>query len=422
MPPQGDMNTRDASVKTVHWKDEEDDSEEGNAALIPRAQQHERGPATPKLVPSRTSNKKKKQARFMILATSVIVAVLTMVLLDKCSPSPLEISRQEKNAASTTPAHAIQQLGWPAAIEKFRVVFVALVVALDEQEEEQQKKASMPTSDISPIYKQIQYALDTFGMRAVYSQVFHELEYYFPEDWDYLYWYEDEEDSVKDAECDLVHGIGCLWLDLWWLWHYVGAITAEMLLRDGSVLLDGITGERLFNGAAVMKEIHRIQEQPYVDAMSFHAEHGFIWHYVAATMPNLDSYPTQLADEFCGDYLMNKVLAEPAHKTIGYECYHGFGHAVYNVVAMRQLQLTNNYTAQIQLRPHGGFALSDEFFCETQAICASAPNTTRVPKKACLGGIRHSYKLFSNTLPKFKDKFENQEYFAALYANVCSSK
>lgn len=390
----------------------------------------------------------------MILVTAVAV------VLAYCFYSPYRDAEQSPSyyhvvkVDDTGVAPIILKKGWPGAMEEWRKDFVALVVKLDDEEEAHPKRTKTQFVDTSLVYDKIEQALDTFGMRAVYSTLFQDLEYYFPEDWDYI-WDDDSSSSSSseddDDYCD-EHGIGCTWLDLWWLYHYVGAISAEKLLSSGSLLLDGITRERVYDGIAVMKEIHRLQERPYASVMSFHAEHGehalclmcltrcflrvssdysyspfpfvslgFIWYYTVATMPNLHEYPTQLANDFCGDYLTNKVRSESAGKSIGYECYHGFGHAVYTVVAMRQIQQdVANYTARTQIRPHGGFALTDESFCETQRMCATAPNTTTSPQKACYGGIRHSYKLFSNTLPKFKDKYENRDFFAELDETVCS--
>lgn len=373
----------------VNWQ--EDDSENDSMdALISSQLSHK----------PNTKRRTKKQTR---LVASAVAAVL-LVFFVSCSlprSSPRGTSRLKLNLP-----RAVQKQGWVGAVEQFRVELIDLLLTLKKHEDA--TSVDSKYVEISPVYERIEYALDTFGMRSVYTEVFEGLEFYYPRKWH----------KHKD-DCD-THGMQCYWQDPWWLWHYVGAISAEKLLRDGSLLLDGITGERLYDGVSVMNEIHRIQEQPYVSAMSFHAEHGFIWTYLAVTQPDIKSYPTELSDEFCGKYKHKKVSTKPASKTVGYECYHGFGHAVYSVIAMRQSgENFSNYNARTQVRPHGGFSLTDESFCAAYKICETAPTDTKNPQKACFGGIRHSYKLFSNTLPKFATKFDNQKYFLDLYDRVC---
>lgn len=394
MPPQGDLPVTTDSLH-VQWQ-EENENDDHMSALVPR-------------VPQKSNSKrqaKRRTRRLLVCAVSAVLLVLAFSLSRSPSSSSQETSRQKQHRLP----RVIQEVGWVSAVERFRVEFVSLLVSLKEAEDSSSSPIDSQHVDISRVYDQIEYALDIFGVRSVYTEVFDQIESYYPSKWH------------KEGECDN-HGMDCYWQDTWWLWHYVGAITAEKLIRDGSLVLDGITGELLHDGVSVVREIHRIQEQPYVPPMSFHAEHGFIWQYLAMTAPNITSYPTELSEEFCGEYTNKRHVAQPAGKSIGYECYHGFGHAVYSVIAMRQNgDSSSSYDARTQLRPHGGFALTDKSFCEAYEICESAPTETIHPKKACQGGIRHSYKLFSNSLPRFRTKYDNQKYFKELSDRVCSSK
>ena len=123
--------------------------------------------------------------------------------------------------------------------------------------------------------------------------------------------------------------------------------------------------------------------------MSFHGEHGFIWHYLAATMPDLDSYPTQLAHDFCSKY--NDAFYVPSvNKYIGAECYHGFGHAIFEILAVRQLNdgaSSSNYSASRALRAQSGFELTRDVFCQGYRICEQAPGDVNSAKKHCHGGM-----------------------------------
>lgn len=200
----------------------------------------------------------------------------------------------ETQLKSTQNNDMIHKLGWTASIHRFRLALVAAAVKLKEQDDDNNSKNSLMV-DVGPLLDLISLGLDTFGVEPMYTEVFHDIEWYFPNDW---YRPKSEE---KEERCNW-HGIGCDWYDLWWIWHYVGTVSAEKMIKEKSLLLDGITGKRVDSAVDFMNEIHRIQEQPYVTRMSFHGEHGFIWHYLASTMPDLDSYPTRLAHDFCSKY------------------------------------------------------------------------------------------------------------------------
>ena len=182
---------------------------------------------------------------------------------------------------------------------------------------------------------------------------------------------------------------GCLW----WLRHWTGAITADKLLRDGSLLLDSSTGERIQAPAALFKEIQHIQRMPYADLMSFHAQHGFAWHYVVLTRPWLDEYPLDLAEAWCGDLLYRNEYVEDLHTGISRNCRHAFGHATFYALFMRETGGLDHFSVRQQFQPRGGYFLSDESLCEGIKICHGAPSNLSVG--SCMEGFRHSVRLAS---------------------------
>eukprot|EP00550_Attheya_septentrionalis_P003147 CAMPEP_0198284008 /NCGR_PEP_ID=MMETSP1449-20131203/3561_1 /TAXON_ID=420275 /ORGANISM="Attheya septentrionalis, Strain CCMP2084" /LENGTH=415 /DNA_ID=CAMNT_0043980913 /DNA_START=43 /DNA_END=1290 /DNA_ORIENTATION=- len=187
------------------------------------------------------------------------------------------------------------------------------------------------------------------------------------------------------------------------LHHWVGAIAADKFLRDGSLLLDASTGERLYTARDIIKELQRMMELERPDMVPFHSQHGFIWYYVPYTTPSLlDVFPTDLAFEICGDLLSEEKnatfhdikMSAVAGVDIVRECRHGFGHAVYYILAMRQAGRSDEFSARTQLRTRGGFVLKDEYLCQANRICGGAPN--RKTAHLCTYGFRHAYYEVSN--------------------------
>ena len=80
-----------------------------------------------------------------------------------------------------------------------------------------------------------------------------------------------------------------------------------------------------------------MQRIPDPDILPFHSQHGFDWHFVARTIPGLETYPTDLAEAFCGDLLERDEYVEAVEKDMCNECRHGLGHAVYYVLAAREM-------------------------------------------------------------------------------------
>jgi hypothetical protein len=126
-----------------------------------------------------------------------------------------------------------------------------------------------------------------------------------------------------------------------WFYHYTGAIIADKFLRDGKgkILWDGVTGRYIDNFKDLIFEIQRFQQLPRVNQASFHVEHAILWHFVASVMPDVTEYPSDIANSFChwdGRVRVKRIKGRGVGKGITHECYHGFGHAVFYVVAKRQ--------------------------------------------------------------------------------------
>jgi hypothetical protein len=104
-------------------------------------------------------------------------------------------------------------------------------------------------------------------------------------------------------------------------------------------LWDGVTGRYIDNFKDLIFEIQRFQQLPRVNQAPFHVEHAILWHFVASVMPDVTEYPSDVADSFCNwnsHVREQKVKGRGVGKGITHECYHGFGHAVFYVVAKRQ--------------------------------------------------------------------------------------
>jgi hypothetical protein len=192
-------------------------------------------------------------------------------------------------------------------------------------------------------------------------------------------------DRDMDYQCT-----GCIW----WLRHWLGAITADKLVRDGFLRLQKSSkDERIYDAASFLKELQRMQRVPDPDILPFHAQHGFDWHYIALTRPDLDEYPLDLAEAFCGNLLVEDEYIEAVSNDIGRECRHGFGHAMFYILTLRENGGLGNFSVRKQLRPYGGFVLKDEdTICEGYKICEQAPN--QKVETECRGGMRHSAGLY----------------------------
>ena len=206
--------------------------------------------------------------------------------------------------------------------------------------------------DISPFYDLVDDALDRFGIRGVYMNLFES--HKFVEALAEVA----KTRKLDDFEVRIKNRIGeqpetkysCIPNDRkfyhmkaicsgckWWLDHYVGAITADKLLQEGSLLLDEVTMDRVYDAPSFMKEIQRIERLDDSDIMVFHAQHGFTWQYLARKKPLLDSYPLEEAEAFCGDLLYTREYIDHVSNDMARECRHGFGHGVFYVLARQQM-------------------------------------------------------------------------------------
>lgn len=195
------------------------------------------------------------------------------------------------------------------------------------------------------------------------------------------------------------HCTGCLW----WIRHYVGAAIADRLLRTGSLSLDGRGdhGQRITDAKSFMRELQDLQRLPDSDFVTISTEHAFAWHTLAALRPGLpDGYPTDLLEEWCGDYVHAGIWQENLDTDLGRECRHAFGHAVfYAVMRGSRINISDkeHYSARTQFRPHM-YDTPKELFEKMKQICEDAP-INDVSRNECYGGINHSRDLLQKTDP-----------------------
>lgn len=281
-------------------------------------------------------------------------------------------SSKGKVSMQVSPSRMVQKLGWIETVQYFQ-----------EQLGQESKKLNRrwhdailseprsKTMEIESLCTLIDFALDTLGVRGVILELFsyNLAKYHIKDDA-----FEKKEKSLCNKATNKHHGVGCGMHTIWWLDHYVGATMADELVRDGKLLLDGSINSRdkknyVHSSVEFMTELHRLQERVYLpNDHSFHMSHGFVWQYVLMTQPDLQSYPVELASQFCSKYLGShrKTGKGSAIKSIGAECYHSFGHAVFALVASRQeaKEGTKLVSARTQFTPMSGFQLSDEAICE----------------------------------------------------------
>ena len=185
--------------------------------------------------------------------------------------------------------------------------------------------------------KHIASQVDVIGVRGIIFDCL-------TDDYDYYLYYPDK----PSFHCTKNHGVGdCFEHEAWWFYHYTGAIIADKFLRDGKakILWDGITGQHIDDFATLIQEIQKYQQLPKVNEASFHVEHALLWHFLASVMPDVTEYPADLANALCGwdsRIRHNRVKGRGVGKGLTHECYHGFGHAVFYVIAKRQALASDN--------------------------------------------------------------------------------
>jgi hypothetical protein len=170
--------------------------------------------------------------------------------------------------------------------------------------------------------------------------------------------------------------------------------------------------------SSLLHKIHDTMDanKDWIGDMSFHAQHALLWHYAAVMLPDMDSFPTEMAKAMCGDaYAYRKVKSEGSGKSLGHECFHGMGHAIFYVIAKQQMEADEQkrqkarlsprkrteqpVSARIQFRPSAGLELTPESWCKIYTYCQTdlgvEEGYTVDVADRCIGGARHSVRIFS---------------------------
>jgi hypothetical protein len=273
--------------------------------------------------------------------------------------------------------------------------------------------------DLSNLFEVVSTAIDSVGVFGLYFQVFTDGEM------NSLNWFWSDEQRQQTKEdrkmCWTTHGMyDCDTNTPWWFYHYIGAATANKIMQEGSVLWR----DRLIvdDVATLIHLIHTEKDRLRETAgdMSYHAEHGILWTVIPLLDQNMTKYPFDLAEEYCGDYYgFHNVRGIKAAHTVGRECYHGIGHAVFMAVARKQLGLSNSTATHVVLRPESGFEFTTESWCLVKNICESSrklpqfsQHSTEVDER-CFGGVRHSVHIFvSDEDTRWKLDTEKDDQFS----------
>lgn len=162
-----------------------------------------------------------------------------------------------------------------------------------------------------------------------------------------------------------------------WFYHYTGAIITDKFLRDGTgkLLWDGVTGQTIDNFEDLIQEIQRFQQLPRVNEASFHVEHAILWHFLASVMPNVTEYPSDVANTLCrwdSHVREHGIKGRGVGKGLTHECYHGFGHAAFYVVAKRQAARSTLKVADPNALVASLASFSDTNFRSTDALVTQA--------------------------------------------------
>ena len=349
---------------------------------------------------------------------------------------------QGKNKAPPSPKNEFKSTMVYDSIDQLRldIAKMSIEMMLEDTKEASEKSQTL---NIRPFYELVEAGLDQFGIRGVYEDLFVIDKFIYaqmqvapeiiPEGFgdefhiervDHPGWLPlpmyfglpNDREVVYYSEDPVVYGkpnVSCSGCQFW-LNHYVGVITADKLFNDGHLFLGGGGGDDqpgeaqgrnyIYEASDLMKELQRIARLDTSDFIVFDAMHGFTWHYVASKMPNMTSYPIEIATSFCGDLLWeNEPVEHLAGNDIGRECRHGMGHGIFYSMLVQQMRRgTCNYTysAYEQFRPSVGFYLDEEYICKTSEMCEGAPSTKAYHD--CLDGVRHNAFLFANVDPKVK--------------------
>jgi hypothetical protein len=218
-------------------------------------------------------------------------------------------------------------------------------------------------------------------------------------DYDYYLYYPDK----PRWYCTSNHGVGeCYEHEAWWFYHYTGAIIADKFLRDGKekILWDGVTGQYINDFAKLIQEVQKYQQLPQVNEASFHVEHALLWHFLASVMPDVTEYPSDLANALCGwdsHIRQHGVKGRGVGKGITHECYHGFGHAVFYVVAKRQARSMANQISPIKDSENHTFFASTSFQSAAAINASALQSTIRAQNTAAVNNDGNGLSLYVTT-------------------------
>lgn len=200
---------------------------------------------------------------------------------------------------------------------------------------------------------------------------------------------------------------------VFWYKHWVGAVIADKLLTDGSLLKQSASvsdddNNRINNASDYFNVLHELtSKRKYPDIVPYHSTHGFWWQYVANLHgpKNVTEYPVDLYKDLCKPWLLKEQddYNDFVQNSMYRECRHGIGHAIFYITHMRQIGI-DKLNVRAQNLPNS-LEFTDEALCEGKRICSTVlelldndddndDDITKLCYNICSGGFRHSVKLF----------------------------
>merc|ERR1712048_1227193 len=192
---------------------------------------------------------------------------------------------------------------------------------------------------------------------------------------------------------------------LYSLRHWLGMFLAEKIF-EGPVSLHGELHDHRGGYANTsmdfVRELHGALLAPGAYESNMNSmTHGFVWHLLSLTLesePTLEEFPSDLARKWCTDDEVSWERFQGADRTdfprpdsdistmqnyFKWTCLHAFGHGVYYVLALKELQM--KASACNPLFPPG-YSMPKETVAVAERICDSADPHVMV-------GLRHSVSL-----------------------------
>lgn len=192
---------------------------------------------------------------------------------------------------------------------------------------------------------------------------------------------------------------------VFWYKHWVGAVIADKLLTDGSLLRQSDDNIRINSAADYFNVLHELtSKRKYPDLVPYHSTHGFWWHYVANLRgpKHVTRYPVSLYKDLCKPWLLKEQddYNDFVQNSMYRECRHGIGHAIFYITHMRQIGI-DKLNVRKQDLPNS-LEFTDEALCEGKRICSTVfdlldnddDDVAQLCYKECSGGFHHSFKLF----------------------------